>query len=331
MVRLPFRKGDKRLGDSRIVALKRLNSLERKLDSDVMLKTAYSQTIREYLDLKQMSSINDPSDDGFYMPHHAVVKSSSNTTKVYVIFVIFDASAKSNTGRSLNDMLMVGPTIQDTLFTHLIRFRTYKYVLTADIEKMYRQILLHEDDRIYQRILWRQNDKIKTFQLNTLTFGVSSSPYLAIRTVQRLADDERDAFPIAARILKTHLYVDDLLTGTNTISEARVLRDDIITLLSRGGFNIQQWASNDERIINDLAPDAINLNLVLDKDNSLKTLGIAWRAYDDMLRYSVRSINRVERITKRIIFSEIAKIFDVRHIRPYHITCQKINAKFMAV
>jgi len=175
---------------------------------------------------------------------------------------------------------------------------------------MYRQILLHENDQIYQRILWRQNDQIKTFQLNTLTFGVSSSPYLAIRTVQKLADDERDAYPDAARVLKTHLYVDDLLTGTNTVSEARALRDDIITILSRGGFNIRQWASNDERIIHDLNPDAVNPNLMLEKENPLKTLGIAWRAHNDKLCYSVRSIDRAERITKRMIYSEIAKIFD---------------------
>jgi len=175
---------------------------------------------------------------------------------------------------------------------------------------MYRQILLHENDQIYQRILWRQNDQIKTFQLNTLTFGVSSSPYLAIRTVQKLADDERDAYPDAARVLKTHLYVDDLLTGTNTVSEARALRDDIITILSRGGFNIRQWASNDERIIHDLNPDTVNPNLMLEKENPLKTLGIAWRAHNDKLCYSVRSIDRAERITKRMIYSEIAKIFD---------------------
>lgn len=77
-------------------------------------------------------------------------------------------------------------------------------------------------------------------QLNTLTFGVSSSPYLAIRTIHKLTEDEGDAYPAAARILRTHLYVDDLLTGVNTIDEARALRDDIIALLAQGGFNIRQ-------------------------------------------------------------------------------------------
>ncbi|XP_011858607.1 PREDICTED: uncharacterized protein LOC105556145 [Vollenhovia emeryi] len=171
IVRLPFRERDWHLGDSRTATLERLNSLERRLNSDPTLKTAYSQVLQEYV-LKEMTLIHDSLHSGFYMLHHPVIKASSNTTKVRVVF---DASAKANNGVSLNDLLMVGPTLQDSLFTHLIRFRTYKYVLTADIEKMYRQILLHEDDRIYQRILWRQNDQIQTLQLNTLTFVLDSS------------------------------------------------------------------------------------------------------------------------------------------------------------
>jgi len=87
------------------------------------------------------------------MPHHAVTKESSNTTKVQIVF---DASVKSDAGMSLNDMLLVGPTIQDKLFAHLIRFWTYKYVITADIERMCLQIRLHKDDRRYQQILWRK-------------------------------------------------------------------------------------------------------------------------------------------------------------------------------
>ncbi|XP_018372392.1 PREDICTED: uncharacterized protein LOC108767163 [Trachymyrmex cornetzi] len=232
-VRLPFRDTNKRLGESRSVALKRLLALERKLNTNMTLKSDYTQVINEYLKLKYMSLVENPDEEGYYMPHHAVLKESSETTKVRVVF---DASAKTSNGVSLNDLLMVGPTVQNNLFAHLIRFRTYNCVIIADIEKMYRQVALHEDDRRYQRILWRHNGKIEMFQLNTLTFGVSSSPFLAIRTLQQLADDESLVHPRASKIIKSHLYVDDLLTGAETFDQARVIRDEIIALLVRGGF-----------------------------------------------------------------------------------------------
>ncbi|XP_067214205.1 uncharacterized protein [Linepithema humile] len=305
VVRLPFSQDSKRLRESYNIALKRLHSFERKFKSDPELKFAYSQVIQEYLHLEQMYPVDDPTDNGFYMPHHAVIKAASNTTKVRVVF---DVSAKTSNGISLNNVLLVGPTIQNSIFAHLLRFRTYRYVLTADIST--RQILVHEDDHKYQRILWRQNDQIKTFQLNTLTFGVSSSPYLAIRTIHQLADDECHEYPEASRVLKTHLYVDDLLTGSNTINDTRKLRNELRTVLSRDGFNIRQWASNDNRIIIDLDESAVNSNLIIDKNNYLKTLGISWHARDDTLRYSVHPINYTERITKRSILSDIAKIFD---------------------
>ncbi|XP_011859829.1 PREDICTED: uncharacterized protein LOC105557255 [Vollenhovia emeryi] len=305
---LPFRKSNTRLGESRSIALKRLLSLERKFKRCVKKRVRASNRGVVFAEtLHHTSAIEDPDDDGYYLPHHAVIKEASNTTKVRVVF---DASAKTNNGISLNDALMVGPTIQDTLFSHLIRFRTYNYVVTADIEKMYRQLLLHGDDRRYQRFLWRVDGRIKTFQLNTFTFGVSPSSFLAIRVLQKLAEDERHVYPRAAEILTTHLYVDDLLSGADTIVEARAVRDEMIALLKRDGFSIRQWASNDERVINDLASNALHTNLVLNVDRSVKTLGITWNTRDDQMHYAVRSIEITQRLTKRNILSEIAKIFD---------------------
>jgi len=147
VVRLPFREIRKRLGESRSIALKRFSTLERKFNRDESFKAQYVRAFTEYLSLGHLSVVEDPEDDGYYMPHHAVFKNSSDTTKVRIVF---DASAKSSNGISLNDVLMVGPTIQSTLFAHLVRFRTYKYVLTADIEKMYLQVLVHPDERRYQ-------------------------------------------------------------------------------------------------------------------------------------------------------------------------------------
>ncbi|XP_076653517.1 uncharacterized protein LOC143359464 [Halictus rubicundus] len=306
-VRLPFRGTRERLGNSRNGAVKRLLSLERKLNANNVLRDEYQRVLDEYLALGHMSLMEAPGDEGFYMPHHAVVKEASSTTKVRVVF---DASAKTTSGASLNDILLVGPTIQPKLFAHLIRFRTYKYVLTADIEKMYRQVLLHEDDRPYQKILWRRNEKIETYQLNTLTFGVSSSPFLAIRTVHQLADDERESYARAAKILKSHLYVDDLLSGADTIDEARAIRREVTGALSRGGFSIRQWASNNRDILDDLTDNELRANFIVNIDRSLKTLGISWKTNTDEICYTTCTDAVGSKATKRSILSEIARIFD---------------------
>ncbi|XP_032690609.1 uncharacterized protein LOC116853591 [Odontomachus brunneus] len=219
VVRLPFRTSKKRLDESRIGALRRLSSLERTLNANVTLKDEYTQILEEYLKLGHMSVVETPDTIGYYMPHHAVIKESSISTKVRVVF-----DAKTSSGMSLNNMLLIGHTIQDKLFAHLICFRTYRIVLTADIEKMYRQVVLHQDDRKYQQILWHRNNKLETFQINRFTFGVSFSPFLTIRAIKELADDESHIHSRAAEIIKTQLYVDDLLTDAETVDKARTVR-----------------------------------------------------------------------------------------------------------
>ncbi|XP_029054778.2 uncharacterized protein LOC114882067 [Osmia bicornis bicornis] len=238
VVALPFNEKKTQLGESRSRALHRFFSLERKLHRDPELKKQYTAVLEEYLTLGHMTQVDTDQTPSFYLPHHAVIKPSSTTTKVRVVF---DGSAKSSSGLSLNETLMTGPTIQDDLFSLLLRFRMHSYVLTGDIEKMYRQFLVRPEDRSYQRILWRdQQDNIANYELNTVTFGLTSAPYLATRCLQQLAKDERGNFPSAAPIIERDLYVDDLLTGAETFEEAIDIQTQIIGLLQQGGLNIRQ-------------------------------------------------------------------------------------------
>ncbi|XP_078051898.1 uncharacterized protein LOC144478050, partial [Augochlora pura] len=187
VVALPFNKSKPDLGESETQALKRLISLEQKFKRDSELERQYRTVIQEYLDLGHMSEAH-PSHQGYYLPHHAVIKMSSETTKLRVVF---DGSAVTSTGISLNDTLHTGPKLQDDLLCILLRFRIHQYVITGDIEKMYRQFLVRPEDRPYQKILWRDtNNCIKTYELNTVTFGLSAAPYLAIRCLKQLAQDE---------------------------------------------------------------------------------------------------------------------------------------------
>ena len=189
---------------------------------------------------------------GFYLPHDAVIKSDSLTTKTRVVF---DGSAKTSSDISLNDSLMVGPTIQDDLFSLLTRFRTHKYALTADIEKMYCQVLVHLGDCIYLKILFRENEyePIKTYSLNTVTYRASCASFLGIRALHQLAIDKGAQHPIAAAFLQRDYYVDDLLTGANTRHEAALLRKELMELLEKAGFPLRKWASNDSTFISDVS------------------------------------------------------------------------------
>ena len=154
--------------------------------------------------------------------------------------VVFDGSAKMSTGSTLNDNFLVGSTSQDNIVSVILKFRLHNYVITADIEKMYRQILVRSADRKYQRVLWGEVENIKTYELNTVTFGLASAPFLAIRCLHQLAEDEGHKFLTAANILKNDLYIDNMIMGANTIKETIRIRDEIIQLLKLGGFNLRQ-------------------------------------------------------------------------------------------
>ncbi|XP_035218435.1 uncharacterized protein LOC118191710 [Stegodyphus dumicola] len=109
-----------------------------------------------------------------------LIKPSSTTTKLRVVF---DASCKTSNGKSLNSILGVGPKLQRDIFEILLNFRFPEIVFSADIEKMYRQVLVSDEDRNYQQILWRfnPNEEIRTYKLNTVTYGLAPASFLATR------------------------------------------------------------------------------------------------------------------------------------------------------
>lgn len=171
---------------------------------------AYNQNINEYLTLGHMIELEDHEVARCFLPHHPVVKESSSTTKVRSVY---DASAKTTNGRSLNDILHVGPTIQPDLFDLLIKWRQYRYAFTGDIEKMYRQVWINPEHALFQCILWQppNSHEIKTYKLLTVTFGTASAPYQAIRAVDEIANRiEAENKDLAEQIRKCFGSADDI-------------------------------------------------------------------------------------------------------------------------
>lgn len=115
--------------------------MERKFENNRQLNPEYTRFMNKNEELGHMELVKDEDSEiegeTCYLPHHAVRKEDSTSTKLRVVF---EASSKTQTGISLNDILLKEPVIQDDIIYILARFRTHKYVLSADVEKMYRQI-----------------------------------------------------------------------------------------------------------------------------------------------------------------------------------------------
>lgn len=310
IVRQPFKEDVNELGESYNRALKQFYALERTLLKVPEHKEKYSDFMKEYELLGHMSeNTTHCHSDSYFIPHHSIIKESSLTTKLRVVF---NASSKTSTGKSLNDVLMVGPNVQEDLFSLIARFRSHKYAITADIEKMYRQIIIHPNDRKFQKILWRHdtNCPIKIFDLNTVTYGTSSASFLATQSLIQLADDEGASYPNASIALKEDFYMDDVLTGDSDIDKAKNLVNELIDLTEKGGMHLRQWASNEPSLISSLATKNNESNYCLNLGDTTKTLGVYWNPKSDLLTYSVAMSQQNLPITKRTILSLTAQLFD---------------------
>lgn len=314
VVTLPLLDSVEKLGDSYKAALQRFQSLERKFARDVEFKKQYHNFITEYHNLGHMAiseDFNETKNDKnivYYMPHHGVLKETSLTTKLRVVF---DASCSTTSNYSLNDLQMVGPTIQSDLFTILLRYRKHDYVICADVEKMYRMCRINPSQKGLQRILWRENPNlpIETYELLTVTYGTKSAPYLAIRCLYQLGLENECEYPNASKSIREDFYVDDLLSGSNSIESTIRLANQITEILAKAGFHLRKWVSNSCKILEGIQTTNKSDIIDLGTHENTKTLGLIWNGQRDCFLYKIGS-NFNSRITKRSVLSEISQIFD---------------------
>lgn len=313
-VRLPFKSTFHPIGNSLNKAIARLNSMERVFKRNPEVKKEYTKFIKEYIALHHMveipeNEINVPDNQCFYLPHHAVIKENSTTTKLRVVF---DGSSKTNTGYSINDNLHIGEMLQPKLFSVLLKFRRSKIAMVADIEKMFRQIEVHED-RDYQRIVWRNNeyDPIQHYRLSTVTYGLACSPFLATRTLREFSNIIREREPFISKIIDDQFYVDDLMMGSENLNEAIKLRTKMSNLLLSAGFTLRKWKSNNEEFLGSIPQDLTEQTPleIQESEASFKILGMQWSPKLDCFIFNVKPASS-EIPSKRTILSEMASIYD---------------------
>lgn len=323
-VRIPLKHSEVDFGESQRFAVQRQLQIERRFKTNPEFANQYRAFMAQYLELGHMREVvgapvdltrsykmQDNNRRHYYIPHHAVMKESSSTTKLRVVF---DASRRSTNGASLNDQMLIGPRLQDDLTAIMMRWRQYRVAYCADIEKMYRQISVNDADVDLQRIVWRPttDEQMKVFQLTTVTYGTASAPYLAIKSMQTLANLESERFPIGAKIVESNFYVDDVLSGADSEPECIRAQGELIALLDSGGLSLRKWASNSENVLAQVIPAhrECQLPLSIEDESSISTLGIQWHPAADVIGFKINLDSDSARWTKRSFLSAASRLYD---------------------
>ena len=289
VVPLPRKEDDKQLGESRSLALRRFLSLERSLRFKGQ-SMKFGEVIQEYFDLGH-AEIVPPEDlskstsQVFYLPMHAVHKESSSTK----VRAVFDASMKTSSGVSLNDLLMVGPTVHPPLIDVLLRFRMHRIAIVADISNLYRAIELPEADRDFHRFLWRAepSDQLTDCRMTRVTFGVASSAFTANMAVKQNAIEFAHKYPLASRVVE---------------------QAQLQGLFTKAEFLLRKWNSSSPAVLQAISPELRDTLTISDTDEIYsKTLGIAWHSVLDHFRLSIMDRPPTENLTKRGLVSDIIR------------------------
>ncbi|XP_068684166.1 uncharacterized protein [Montipora capricornis] len=274
-VRLPWKRDPPKLESNYAQALRRLESVERKLRQDPVKAKGYKTAINEYVEKGFAEEVPDQRDDNGtvrYLPHHVVIRDDKRTTKCRIVF---DTSARE----------------EPNLASVLIRFRTHKIGLIADIEKiMFLQVKLAPEDRDVHRYLWRDlqpNEAPKVYRMQRLTFGVNASPFLAMATVHDHVNKYKEMSPYAVEEILQNMYVDDCLTGADTVDSTLKLQQEMSEIMMTAAFNLTKWASNSELVMDaiDPAKRASSPFVEFNSSDPLKALGVSWDLNSDHFRF----------------------------------------------
>ncbi|XP_049864868.1 uncharacterized protein LOC126366028 [Pectinophora gossypiella] len=279
----------------------RLINLLRRMDKDTL--KLYDETIRNQLEDGIIEAV--PSDEIdhsihtiHYLPHHGV------KTPGKAVRIVYDASAKLKQGVSLNECLRAGPVLLEDLTGLLIRFRSHKTAITADVEKAFLQIGLQDDSKDVTRFLWLKDitkaatdDNIIHLRFCRVPFGVISSPFLLNATIKYHLMQSANK---AVQQVSGDIYVDNLVTGTKTTLQAITLYNNLKREFEKITMNLREWSSNSKEF-KEKIPD------VLDKE-VVKVLGLDWNTNKDTIQLRPNNVDL--QTTKRGVLRTIASTYD---------------------
>ena len=287
---LLWRKEEIALPDNYENSLKRLFNIEKKIDRDPKLKEKYTEQMEALISkgYAELAPKQKTPKKTWYLPHFAVV----NPMKPEKLRVVHDAAAKTK-GVALNDMLLKGPDLLQSLPGVVMRFRQHVVGVTADIKEMFMQVKLRTQDRDSLRYLWRgdrrDSQPPEEYRMTSLIFGASCSPSTAIYVKNLNAKENEKAYPEAAAAIVNKHYVDDYLDSFRTLEDAVRITKSVREVHRKASFELKQWKSNSSALLEALGEteQTEDMELYQSEERTERVLGVIWKLNTDKLTFNL--------------------------------------------
>ena len=332
VIPLPFRDPQVTMPNNRVQALKRA-TWQRKMLRDESYRDDYVNFVNEMIAKGYARRVPDDRLEAgpgkvWYLPHHGIY----HPRKPQKIRVVFDCSARHGS-TSLNDQLMSGPDLTNSLIGVLTRFRQEPVAFMADIEAMFHQVQVPDDQCDFLRFLWWPDGNlelpIQEYQMTVHLFGAASSPSCCNFALKETAKDmEHESGPLAADTIRRNFYVDDCLRSVKDEQTAIELIQGLCQACEHGGFNLTKFTSNSRAVLESIptekrSKEARDLDLGHDRLPVERALGVLWCVESDVFKF--RIVINDKPPTRRGILSVISSIYDpLGFAAPFTLPAKKI-------
>lgn len=301
---LPFKQRKVKLPDNRAMVVQRLHGLKKKFEKNRTFHQEYKEQME--IMLRQGDAERVPEDEvancSWYIPHHAVIHPKKNKLRV-----VFDCSARYG-GESLNDELLPGPNLLNSLVGVISRFRLDKVAICCDIERMFYCFSVNPEHRNFLRFLWWPDGDWKrepeAFRMKKHIFGATSSPGVA-NFALRYAANSSVVSQEAKDFICSNFYVDDGLASFDDPEKARRLICEARTACSIVNIRLHKFNCNDYSVLKAVAESERSNTGTVDIE---RVLGVEWNLVSDELCYRITLSDKPS--TRRGILSCVASIYD---------------------
>ena len=231
--------------------------------------------------------------------------------------IVYDASAREKDNQpSFNDCLHPEPPLQNRLWDILVRSRFYPVLLTGDLKEAFLQVRIKKIERDSLRFHWKPPNSCKTsvLRFTRALFGMTCSPFLLGGVINQHLDTWEGQHPELIKEIRDGLYVDDLITGGETVKLTVVKKVTTIEVFKDASFTIHKWHSNAPELeANSGSPWEEELTYARQQLGGAKPsegtlLGLPWDREQDTISVILQSSH--SETTKRGVLSHLAKIYD---------------------